>query len=38
MKANGPERYGQFYWCVKTTVSDDGEIYLHASSSRHPAA
>jgi hypothetical protein len=24
--------HGKFYWCVKTTMSEDGEIYLHADS------
>jgi hypothetical protein len=26
----GPERYGNFYWCVKTKLSKSGEIYVHA--------
>jgi hypothetical protein len=26
----GPERYGQYYWCVKTKLSKSGEIYIHA--------
>jgi hypothetical protein len=28
--ANGPEKYGRFYWCVKTDLSEDGEIFLYA--------
>lgn len=24
--------YGRFYWCVKTNLSDSGEIYIHADS------
>ena len=24
------DRYGRYYWCVKTPLSPDGEIYLHA--------
>ena len=23
-------QYGRWYWCVKTTTSPDGEIYLYA--------
>jgi hypothetical protein len=26
----GPERYGRYYWCVKTKQSEDGEIFLRA--------
>ena len=28
----GPEKYGQYYWCVKVTkgISESGEIYVHA--------
>ena len=25
-----PDHYGRYYWCVKTDLSDSGEIYLHA--------
>jgi hypothetical protein len=25
-------KYGNLYWCVKTNMSEDGEIYLHADS------
>lgn len=25
-----PEQYGEIYWCVKSNLSPDGEIYLHA--------
>jgi hypothetical protein len=28
--ATGPERYGRCYWCVKTKLSKEGEIYLYA--------
>lgn len=24
------EKYGRFYWCVKTSISESGEIYLFA--------
>lgn len=26
----GAARYGRFYWCVKSDLSPEGEIYLHA--------
>ena len=26
------DRYGRYYWCVKTPLSPKGEIYLHADS------
>jgi hypothetical protein len=25
-----PSNYGRTYWCVKTNLSKDGEIYVHA--------
>lgn len=25
-----PSKYGRLYWCVKTDLSPDGEIYVHA--------
>ncbi len=25
-----PEQYGDFYWCVKTPLSENGEVYVHA--------
>lgn len=28
----GPDRYGDYYWCVKTKLSEDGEIFVHADS------
>ena len=28
--ANRPEKCGRYYWCVKSNLSEDGEIYLHA--------
>jgi len=31
---SGPEKYGIYYWCVKTDLSEDGEIYVHADSVR----
>jgi len=31
----GAADYGQFYWCVKTDLSDNGEIYLFADEVRH---
>jgi hypothetical protein len=24
------DRYGQYYWCVKTSLANDDEIYVHA--------
>jgi hypothetical protein len=24
-------KYGEYYWCVKTRVSEDGEISVHAA-------
>lgn len=27
----GPNNYGDYYWCVKSNLSDNGEIYLHAT-------
>lgn len=26
----GTERYGRYYWCIKTDVSENGEIYVMA--------
>jgi hypothetical protein len=26
----GPNRYGSKYWCIKSTASKDGEIYVMA--------
>ena len=26
----GAEHYGDFYWCIKTNLSKDGEIYVYA--------
>jgi hypothetical protein len=26
----GAQRYGQYYWCVKTKLSKNGEIYINA--------
>lgn len=28
--STGAEWYGRYYWCVKTALSDDGEIYVFA--------
>lgn len=25
-----PDHYGDLYWCVKTDLSENGEIYVHA--------
>jgi hypothetical protein len=30
----GCEKYGQYYWCVKTPLSGSGEIYVHADEAR----
>jgi len=27
---NGPARYGRYYWCIKSPLSESGEIYVHA--------
>jgi len=32
--ASGCERYGRYYWCIKTPVSKSGEIYVHADEAR----
>ena|ERR1700685_1929540 len=34
-RLEGAARYGRFYWCVKTDLSDDGEIYVYADEVRH---
>ena len=26
----GPARYGDKYWCIKTSISPDGEVYVMA--------
>jgi hypothetical protein len=31
-KPTGPAKYGNFYWCIKTKLSSNGEIYVHADS------
>lgn len=28
--STGPAKYGDFYWCVKTPLAEDGEIYVFA--------
>jgi hypothetical protein len=33
-RTGGPEDYGACYWCVKTEVSEDGEIYVFADEVR----
>lgn len=30
----GADRYGDKYWCVKTSLATDGEIYVHADDAR----
>lgn len=27
---SNPSDYGDWYWCIKTSLSEDGEIYLNA--------
>lgn len=27
-------KYGRYYWCIKTDLSTDGEIYVHADRMR----
>ena len=34
-RLGGAADYGQYYWCVKTGLSDDGEMYLFADEVRH---
>lgn len=31
---HGPAKYGRYYWCVKTELSEDGEIYVFADDVR----
>jgi hypothetical protein len=33
----GRARYGQYYWCVKSDLSEDGEIYVYADAVRYEA-
>jgi len=30
----GPEHFGRFYWCIKTSMSKSDEIYIHADDAR----
>jgi len=30
MQMSNCNHSGQYYWCVKTDLSEDGEIYVHA--------
>ena len=30
MSRANTEKYGELYWCVKSSLSDSGEIYFHA--------
>jgi hypothetical protein len=30
----GTEKYGNLYWCIKTKLSEDGEIYVMADEAR----
>jgi hypothetical protein len=30
MMARNTERYGECYWCIKSQLSESGEIYMHA--------
>jgi len=32
MTKSGPQHCGKYYWCIKTDLSEDGEIYVHADS------
>ena len=34
-RIGGAPDYGEFYWCVKTALSEDGEIYVFADEVRH---
>jgi hypothetical protein len=29
-----PSKYGKYYWCLKSDLSEDGEIYVHADEVR----
>jgi hypothetical protein len=33
-RTGGPSDYGRYYWCVKSDLSDDGEIYVMADDVR----
>ena len=33
-RTGGASDYGKYYWCVKTELSDDGEIYVFADEVR----
>jgi hypothetical protein len=33
-RTGGPSDYGRLYWCVKSELSEDGEIYLFADEVR----
>lgn len=33
-RLEGAAGYGDYYWCVKTTLSDDGEMYVFANEVR----
>ena len=30
MAVTGAEKYGRYYWCIKTPASEDGEVYAFA--------
>jgi hypothetical protein len=34
-RTGGAAEYGNYYWCVKTELSDDGEIYVFADEVRY---
>jgi hypothetical protein len=34
-RTGGASDYGKFYWCVKTDLSDSGEIYVYADEVRY---
>lgn len=33
-RLEGPAGYGAYYWCVKTDLSESGEIYVYADAVR----
>jgi hypothetical protein len=30
MPGGDPSKYGEFYWCIKVTASEDNDIYVYA--------
>jgi hypothetical protein len=34
MSETGTAKYGNYYWCIKTKLSEDGEIFVMADEAR----